>query len=134
MSYVWWLLEHLFPSCILFYTFPSVAQFSSLCSLGKSVDSLCAFSKGFVAGCDEGVLYVFERDEKEIYKQSKTFQIDNNYVKIKNLAISPSEDHVVCTLENNQVSSLSLIALRSYNSQFFPQPLLDRFLTFCLFA
>lgn len=75
---------------------------------GKSIDSIAAFSKGFVCGCEEGVLYVFERDDKEIYKQSKSFQIDGNYVRIKNLAISPSEDNVICTLENNQAFVLSL--------------------------
>jgi WD40 repeat protein len=75
---------------------------------GKSIDSIAAFSKGFVAGCDEGILYVFERDEKEIYKQSKNFLIENNYVRIKNIAISPSEDNVVCTLENNQAFVLGL--------------------------
>jgi hypothetical protein len=46
---------------------------------------------GFVCGCDDGILYIFERDEKKIYKQSKSFQIDNNYVHIRNIAISPSE-------------------------------------------
>lgn len=75
---------------------------------GKSIDSIAAFSKGFVAGCDEGALYVFERDDKEIYKQSKHFSIDLNYVRIKNLAVSPSEDNVVCTLENNQAFVLGL--------------------------
>jgi WD40 repeat protein len=72
---------------------------------GKSIDSLAAYSShpsGFVAGCDEGVLYVFERDEKEMFKQAKFFQIESNFVKIKNVSISPSEDNVICTLENNQ--------------------------------
>jgi WD40 repeat protein len=61
-----------------------------------------------VAGCDEGVLYVFERDEKEIYKQTKSFQIEQNYVKILNLSLSPSEDNIVCTLANNQAFVLGL--------------------------
>jgi cilia- and flagella-associated protein 57 len=65
---------------------------------GKSIDSIAAFSKGFVCGCDDGILYIFERDEKKIYRQSKSFQIDNNYVHIRNLAISPSEVHTI-TLE-----------------------------------
>jgi len=75
---------------------------------GKSIDSIAAYSKGFVCGCDEGVLYVFEREEKEIYKQSKSFQIDQNYVRILNISISPNEENVVCTLENNQMFVLGL--------------------------
>jgi len=75
---------------------------------GSAIESIVSFSKGFVCGCDEGMLHVFERDEKEFYKQSKSFQIDGNYVKIKNLSVSPSEDNVVCTLENNQAFVLGL--------------------------
>ncbi len=75
---------------------------------GKSIDSIAAYSKGFVCGCDEGVLHVFERDEKEAYKRSKSFQIESNLVRIKNLAIAPSEDNVACTLENNQAFVFSL--------------------------
>jgi hypothetical protein len=75
---------------------------------GKSIDCLVAYSKGFICGCDEGIIYLFERDDREIYKQTKSFQIDNNYVKIKAIAISPSEDNIICTLENNQSYVLGL--------------------------
>jgi WD40 repeat protein len=75
---------------------------------GKSIDSIVAYSKGFVCGCDEGALYVFQKDEKDVYKQTRSFQIDGNYVRILNLAISPSEDVVACTLENNQAFVLGL--------------------------
>lgn len=70
---------------------------------------------------------MFEKDEKEIYKQTKSFQvtrpsllflraerfccasqIDQNFVRIKNIAISPSEEDVVCTLENSQAYVLGL--------------------------
>lgn len=74
---------------------------------GKSIDCITAFSKGFICGCDEGVIYIFERDEKEFFKRTKSFQIDNNYVRVRNIAISPSEDNITCTLENNQVGRCS---------------------------
>jgi len=75
---------------------------------GKSIDCIAAYSKGFVIGMDEGYIMTFERDEKEIYKFSKSFQIDGNFVRVTSLAISPSEEHVVATLENNQAYLLSL--------------------------
>ena len=75
---------------------------------GKSIDCIAAFSKGFVLGMDEGYLMIFDRDEKEIYKYSKSFQIDGNFVKVKSLAISPSEENVVAVLENNQSYVLGL--------------------------
>src|SRR5689334_3133655 len=51
---------------------------------------------------------LFVRDEKEIYKFDKSFQIDGNFVKIKSLAIAPSEENCICTLENNQSYVLGL--------------------------
>jgi WD40 repeat protein len=75
---------------------------------GKSIDCVTPFSRGFVAGSDEGVLYVFECDDREYYRLTKSFQIDNNYVRIKSIAIAPGEDKLACTLENNQSFMLSL--------------------------
>ena len=58
---------------------------------------------------DGGVIYVFEKSEdKDYYKRVKAFKIENNAVKIKNLAVSPSEEQLVCTLANNQVYVLTL--------------------------
>ena len=94
--------------CIFFFLFDILQVLETSPSDGKSIDSIAPYSKGFVCGCDEGVLYVFEREEKEIYKQSKSFQIDQNYVRILNISISPKEENVICTLENNQMFVLGL--------------------------
>jgi len=75
---------------------------------GKSIDCIAAFSKGFVCGCEEGVICIFERDEKEIYRATKSFQIDGHPVHVRSLAVSPSEDNVLCTLQNQQAFVLSL--------------------------
>ena len=57
---------------------------------GNSIDSIVAYTKGFVCGADGGVIYVFEKsDDKDYYKKSKSFKIENNGVKILNLAVSP---------------------------------------------
>jgi len=61
------------------------------------------YAQGFVCGADGGVIYVFEKSEdKDYYKRAKSFKIENNAVKIKNLAVSPSEEQLVCTLANSQ--------------------------------
>lgn len=75
---------------------------------GKSIDCIAPYSKGFVIGMDEGYVMIFDRDSQEIYKYAKSFQIDQNFVKVTSLAISPSEDYCVCTLENNQAYVLGL--------------------------
>ena len=78
---------------------------------GKSIDALVPYSNhpsGFVAGCEEGLLYVFEKDEKEMFRQASYSQIESNAVRIKNIAISPSEDNVICALENNQAFILGI--------------------------
>eukprot|EP00741_Cyanophora_paradoxa_P020094 tig00021234_g19395.t1 len=76
---------------------------------GNSIDAILPYSKGFVCGGDGGILHVFEKsDDKDFYKRSKTFKIENNAVKIKNLAVSPSEESLLCSLENNQTFVLTL--------------------------
>ena len=45
---------------------------------------------------------VEKSEDKEYYKRAKSFKIEANAVKIKNLAVSPSEEQLVCTLANSQ--------------------------------
>eukprot|EP00967_Tisochrysis_lutea_P077403 scaffold105095_cov27-Tisochrysis_lutea.AAC.1 len=76
---------------------------------GLSIDSIIAYSKGFVCGADGGVVYVFEKTEdKEYYKRTKSFRIEGNQCKIKSLAVTPSEDQLICSLANSQVYVLTL--------------------------
>eukprot|EP00744_Colponema_vietnamica_P001225 GILI01002055.1.p1 GENE.GILI01002055.1~~GILI01002055.1.p1 ORF type:complete len:1251 (-),score=376.19 GILI01002055.1:222-3974(-) len=84
---------------------------SSSPSNGKAIESLVSFSKGFICGCDDGVLHLYERsdDPREVYKWSKTFKIDGQLsTKVKNMAVSPSEDFLASTLDNNQMYVLGL--------------------------
>ena len=77
---------------------------------GVSIDCIIPFgNKGFICGGDHGVLSIFERsEEKEMYKRTKSFSIENHSVRIKNLALSPSEENLICTLEDNQMYVLGL--------------------------
>ncbi|KAG1658747.1 hypothetical protein FOA52_000860 [Chlamydomonas sp. UWO 241] len=72
------------------------------------VVSITCYSKGFVVGQDDGVVTIFEKDEKEVYRRARSFTIEANQCKIKYLAISPSEEYLLCSLENNQIYSLLL--------------------------
>lgn len=67
--------------------------------------------QGFLVGSDGGMLYLFERDGEgaaRTYRKSKALLIEGQSVKIRNLAASPAEDTLLCTLENNQMYSLNL--------------------------
>lgn len=75
---------------------------------GKAVECIAAYSKGFVCGGDDGLLYVFERDDKTIYRQSKSYQISGTTAKITSAVISPSEESVCCSLETSQAYLLGL--------------------------
>jgi hypothetical protein len=77
---------------------------------GVSIDCIIPFgTKGFICGGDNGVLSIYERsEEKEMYKRTKSFSIENHNVRIKNLALSPSEENLICTLEDNQMYVLGL--------------------------
>lgn len=58
-------------------------------------------------GEDGGFLTIFEKDG-DTYRKSKSFAIEGNAVKIKNLALSPTEEQLMCTLQNNQIFSLNM--------------------------
>lgn len=77
---------------------------------GVSIDCIIPFgNKGFICGGDNGILSIYERsEEKEMYKRTKSFSIENHAVRIKNLALSPSEENLICTLEDNQMYVLGL--------------------------
>ncbi|GMH45741.1 hypothetical protein BSKO_13704 [Bryopsis sp. KO-2023] len=73
-----------------------------------SIESIVTHSKGFVVGHEGGVVNLFEKDEKDMFRRGKSFAIENQPYKILNMAISPSEDQLACTLENNQAYTLAL--------------------------
>lgn len=50
---------------------------------GLVVQCIACYSKGFVAGQDGGVVTIFEKDDKEMYRGARAFTIENNPVKIK---------------------------------------------------
>lgn len=67
--------------------------------------------QGFMVGSDGGTLFLFERDGEgaaRTYRKTKTLVVQGQPVKIRNLAVSPTEDTLLCTLENNQMYSLNL--------------------------
>lgn len=90
------------------------AELKSVLSKGASdsncVESLVPFSKGFVAGSEDGVISIYEKTEdRELYKKSRTFRIENNPFKLRHMSCSPTEEALVCALENNQLFSFALI-------------------------
>lgn len=71
--------------------------------------SILSFSKGFICGCDNGTMLVFERgDDKEMYKKINKLSILNENNSITHLCIPPSEEQLACIVGNNQVYALNL--------------------------
>lgn len=77
---------------------------------GNSVSSILGYSKGFVCGGSSGIVRIYDRsdDTREYYKKSKMLSIEGNASTIRDIAISPTEDSLVCSLENNQLYTLTL--------------------------
>mmetsp|Transcript_155 Transcript_155/g.483 ORF Transcript_155/g.483 Transcript_155/m.483 type:complete len:1201 (-) Transcript_155:691-4293(-) len=74
------------------------------------VEALLAYSKGFVAGSEDGVISIYEKTEdRELYKKARAFRIENNAVKVRHMSVSPAEEALVCALENNQLFQFALI-------------------------
>jgi len=74
------------------------------------IDSLMSYSKGFVCGGSGNTVCLFEQsdDPHEYYRHSKTFRVKGQMSRITNLAVSPSEDILACSLDNNHVYLLGL--------------------------
>ena len=93
----------------------------------RGIYTISMISKGFLIGCAGGTVAIYERAEelvttgaqvitanasaapsKELYKKTKEFNLSDSSAKILCLAISPSEDTVVCSTDNCQLYSMQL--------------------------
>jgi WD40 repeat protein len=89
------------------------------------VHSIVTYSKGFICSGGSGVLHLFEKtDEKNVFKKVRSIHIwtdsttqpdipessSNTVHEILNMALSPSEENVVCTTHTKQLYSLPLSA------------------------
>lgn len=65
-----------------------------------------------VTVADGGMVYVFEKAEgdKDYYKRERSFKIEANAVKIKNLAVTPSEEQLVRASRERPGSALAWAA------------------------
>ena len=50
---------------------------------GHSVEALAGYSKGFVAGLDGGLVALFDRDEKEYFRRTRTFTIHDHALPVR---------------------------------------------------
>jgi hypothetical protein len=50
---------------------------------GHSVESLAAYSKGFVAGLDGGLVALFDKDEREYYRRTRTFTVMEHLLPVR---------------------------------------------------
>lgn len=86
------------------------------------VDAIVSYSKGFICSGGSGTLHLFDKvgDDKSTYKKSKTVTIlmdptsllTNNAQptthNILSLALSPSEENVICATSSQQLYNLAV--------------------------
>lgn len=86
------------------------------------VDAIVSYSKGFICSGGSGTLHLFDKigDDKSIYKKSKTVTLSmdptslltNNAQptthNILSLALSPSEENVICATTSQQLYNLAV--------------------------
>lgn len=84
-------------------------------------------SQGLVAGCDDGVLYLFKKadgaaasgaaaasaavlgpEDNPYYRLARKLHVDNHPYKITSLDLSPSDGTLVVALESNQLFTLRM--------------------------
>lgn len=83
---------------------------STLAGEGTSVDCVVALgTKGFICGGGKGTVTIYEKtDEKEMFKRTKKFAIKDTTARIRCMALSPSEESLICTLDDNQMYVLDM--------------------------
>lgn len=62
-------------------------------------------------GSTNGTVHLFERSEegREMYRRTKTFKIQQHpTARVINIAVSPTEESLVCSLDSSQFMMLSL--------------------------
>ena len=85
------------------------------------ITSIVAYSKGFACACGAGLVQLFEKtDDKEFFKKNREVRIpqDPNSCdpsKAENqiincLAVSPSEENLVCSTDLNQLYTITVSA------------------------
>lgn len=75
---------------------------------GHSVESLAAYSKGFVAGLDGGLVALFDRDEREYYRRTRTFTVMEHLLPVrcdKERHHSSGSRHLLLNCQINDLSS-----------------------------
>lgn len=85
-------------------------------SSGKAITCMATFAKGFACGTADSMLYVFDRDEKDAQNKYKARKfpvsaapdLDVGQGYVNSVAVSPSDDYVICTLSSNQAFILGL--------------------------
>lgn len=74
------------------------------------VYTIISYSKGFICGCAQNLLRIFEKadDPQDYYTHTKTFVVEKTMASVKSLSVNPSEDYLACVLSNNQSYLLGL--------------------------
>ena len=74
------------------------------------VYSIIRYSKGFICGCAQNLLRIFEKsdDPQDYYTHTKTFVVEKTTASVTSLSVNVSEDYLACMLSNNQSYLLGL--------------------------
>lgn len=76
----------------------------------QPVTYLVSTSKGFIAATAHGAVLVYERDEKEGFQKIKSLTVPNP-ARIATMAVSPMEEFLAVSLDNNQLLTLPINAV-----------------------
>lgn len=85
---------------------PSIASVPTTSPL--AISTITQYSKGFFCGTSTSGVIVYEKLE-DSYTLIKEFKVQEEpFSRVMNIAISPTEDDIVCSLENSQLYSLTI--------------------------
>ncbi|CAK9865196.1 unnamed protein product [Sphagnum jensenii] len=92
---------------------------------GTVAETIVQYSKGFVCGEAGGFISVYSKQDGEDinFKKIQSIKVDNSGVKVRSMALSPNEDLLVFTLENQQLISLPFQSIDMFKANDVPKDL-----------
>mmetsp|Transcript_12785 Transcript_12785/g.26063 ORF Transcript_12785/g.26063 Transcript_12785/m.26063 type:complete len:1199 (+) Transcript_12785:49-3645(+) len=80
------------------------------------VESLCALSKGFIAGCSNSTFRLYSllqekpKDAKDMFYLVQTWSVNDHVQEVMSMTISPNEDSLMAVLSDNQIFHSSIVS------------------------
>ncbi|KAI9149781.1 hypothetical protein H9P43_009960 [Blastocladiella emersonii ATCC 22665] len=95
--------------------------------LHRDVFAILPYTRGFICGCQAGVLTIYDKTDEASYRKSREYVLpEDQAVDITNMALTPNEEVLLVSLRNAQMYSMALgvseVKMEDVRFELFGQP------------